>query len=343
LKSEKSNMIHIYLYTQKSLENTLTLKEEFAAFMDEFPHVLTVIDVDDEPYLREKYHDKLPFVDIGPFRLFAPIGKDEIRFAFQETQKKLKRAEEKKDTYFISRFTERPRISRSDKCSYWFSKNYMLVFNLIVLIYIGLPFLAPIFMKVGLPGLAKPIYRIYTPLCHQLAFRSWFLFGEQSFYPRELANIGGLKTYAEVSGHDEYDLSAAREFTGNEQLGYKVALCQRDVAIYGSILAFGIVFSLFKKRIKAIPWYLWIVFGLIPIGLDGFSQLLSQTGIAIFSWLPVRESTPFFRTLTGGMFGLFTAWYGYPYVRDSLMETRDQMETKFALIRAVEKVSQEGG
>jgi hypothetical protein len=33
----------------------------------------------------------------------------------------------------------------------------------------------------------------------------------------------------------EEDIFAARQFVGNPQVGYKVARCQRDVAIYGGI------------------------------------------------------------------------------------------------------------
>ncbi len=50
---------------------------------------------------------------------------------------------------------------------------------------------------------------------------------------------------------------------------------------------------------------LWILIGLGPIGLDGFSQLFSQMD---WSWLatifPYRESTPFLRVLTGALFGI---------------------------------------
>lgn len=334
-------MIQVYLYVDDSIENTKELKASVESFQNEFSHCITVVNLSQEPYLYKKFHSQIPFIDIGPYRLSPPFTRDDIFFALRETQAKLDLAIEKKDTYFLSRFSEKPNLTKSEKRSYWFAKHFMLVFNLIVLFYIGLPFLAPIFMKTGLPGLAKPIYKIYSPLCHQLAFRSWFLFGEQAVYPRALAGIEGLKTYGEVSGNDEVDLVAARNFIGNDQLGYKVALCQRDVAIYVAILAFGIVFSMFGKWFKPIPWYVWIMFGLVPIGLDGFSQLLSQTGWSFFSWLSMRESTPLFRTVTGAMFGVFTAWYGYPYVRDGFVERLDDLELKIANLRAYEKFSKE--
>jgi uncharacterized membrane protein len=112
-----------------------------------------------------------------------------------------------------------------------------------------------------------------------------------------------------------------------------MALCERDMAIYGAILLFGIVYSLTRRRIKPLHWMLWILIGMAPIGLDGFSQLFSQME---WSWLasilPYRESTPFLRVLTGGLFGFSTAWFAYPYMEESMSETRQFLIKKFAAI-----------
>jgi uncharacterized membrane protein len=124
---------------------------------------------------------------------------------------------------------------------------------------------------------------------------------------------------------DGRDLLAARAFVGNEQLGYKVALCERDVAIYGGILLFGILFALMGRKIKSIHWAIWIIFGILPIALDGVSQLISQPPMG---FIPFRESTPLLRTLTGFLFGFLTAWFGYPYVEESMKENRKYLEAK---------------
>jgi uncharacterized membrane protein len=73
-----------------------------------------------------------------------------------------------------------------------------------------------------------------------------------------------------------------------------------------------------------------------PIGLDGFSQLLGQTGWAIFDWIPLRESTPMFRVVTGGLFGLTSAWFGYPYMEESIKENRREMQLKQAIVSQIE-------
>ena len=125
------------------------------------------------------------------------------------------------------------------------------------------------------------------------------------------------------------DIFEARGFIGNDVVGYKVALCERDVAMYLTMLGFGIVFWLSGRRIRSIPWYLWVVIGLGPIGVDGLSQLPSVIA-NLPEWLPIRESTPFLRTLTGGLFGLMTAWYLYPMIEETMGETRRLVARKIA-------------
>jgi uncharacterized membrane protein len=80
---------------------------------------------------------------------------------------------------------------------------------------------------------------------------------------------------------------------------------------------------------------LWILIGLAPIGIDGFSQLLSQTNLSILNWLPLRESTPTLRIITGALFGLATAWFGFPYLEESVQENRLALEMKFAIVNQI--------
>ena len=202
----------------------------------------------------------------------------------------------------------------------------MLIFNAFTFLYVGLAFLAPVLMNGGKVGSANVIYAVYGKLCHQLSYRSWFLFGDQEAYPREIANLPDLITYEEATGNDPYDIGAAFRFTGNEELGYKVAICQRDIAIYGAILLFGIIFSITGKKIPSLPIAAWFILGIVPIGLDGLSQIISQLPWEI---IPLRESTPLLRTITGGLFGFSTAWFGYPIVEESMADTRKLMAVKF--------------
>ena len=241
-----------------------------------------------------------------------------------------------------------------DRTVYWFSRHWLAVFNVLVLIYVGLPILAPALMNAGAEGPARVIYTMYKPMCHQMTQRSFFLFGEQYAYPREIAGTDLQPIEAYVDDIAEFEnapvddwpafFAAARRFTGNEQLGYKTALCERDIGIYGFVLIGGLVFGLLRYRIKvpALPLILFIIIGLGPIALDGFSQLFSYwatptgggeaTGVlaSLANLLPLRESTPFLRTFTGALFGFMLAWLAYPQVEKGMAGTREDLRLKLS-------------
>ena len=96
--------------------------------------------------------------------------------------------------------------------------------------------------------------------------------------------------------------------------------------------ACGLVWAFYHKRSPALPFWLWILIGMGPIGLDGFSQLLSQ--IPGWQFWDYRESTPLLRTLTGAIFGISTAWFGFPVLGETFDDSRYSLEKRLAHIRA---------
>src|SRR5258708_28378673 len=64
----------------------------------------------------------------------------------------------------------------------WLLDHWVLVFLVFFGIFVILPFLAPIFMHVGWTELAQVVYTAYSTQCHQMAQRSFFLFGPQPMY-----------------------------------------------------------------------------------------------------------------------------------------------------------------
>ncbi len=318
-------MIEVILYSREDCHLCEQARADLEALQQEQPHRLTVVDVDGDPQLREAYGFNVPVVQIGPYQLKAPIARQDLLITLKAA---IHREDQiaTVDAAIESGELQIPLVwSQSDGFMLWFSRHYLAVFNLFVLIYVGLPFLAPVLMKVGAETPAGWIYRAYGYVCHEFAYRSWFLFGEQPAYPRAAAGVDDLISYEQATGLEAADLWTAREYHGTDVLGYKVALCQRDVAIYLGILVFGLLFAVSRRRLKSLHWAIWILIGILPIGLDGVSQLLSQPP---FSWLPYRESTPLFRTLTGGLFGFMTAWFGYPITEESTVDNVKYMEAK---------------
>jgi uncharacterized membrane protein len=232
---------------------------------------------------------------------------------------------------------------------YRFSQRWLFYFNIVVGIYVGLPILAPMLMNSGATAPAQAIYTIYSPMCHQMASRSFFLFGEQNAYPRALAgtNLQPLEAYtAQLDAFDEVReenwaqfFLAARRFVGNEQMGYKMALCERDIAIYSFVFLAGLLYAGLRRRyqIKPLPIWLFILVGMGPIGWDGFSQLFSYYALpldgsapegiraVLANLFPLRESTPLLRSGTGALFGFMLAWLIYPHVDDGMKLTERDM------------------
>lgn len=322
-------MLTVTLYTKEDCTLCQKVIQDLENLQDEIPHRLVLIDIERENLVSE-FGEEIPVVEVGPYRLKAPFDRKTLHMTLGAARDRLDHLDALDDEAHRKRIERGASINAADRLFYWLSNHYIWVINAFVFLYLGLSFLAPVLQAQGNLGSAKVIYSIYGRLCHQLSFRSWFLFGDQAAYPRAAAGVSGLASYAEATGLDPWNLGEARQFLGNSFLGYKIALCQRDVAIYGAMLFFGLLFAFTGKRIQSLPVAWWLVLGIAPIALDGVSQLISQLPL---DFLSVRESTPFLRTLTGSLFGFSTAWFGYPLVEETMAETRKVMAVKFAAIR----------
>lgn len=330
-------MLTITLFYRNGDPACEAARSDLQALKDSHPHELIEVNIDSDPALQKMYDGQIPVVEVGPYSLKSPFDRQKLAMtlgAAADRKSQLKRLG-RQDRYEIKRAGQTQ--NRGDRVMFWISRHYLALLNIFMLFYFGLPILAPVLMKAGVPLPASVIYTIYKPLCHQFGFRSFFLFGEQVYYPLAEAGIPGVKTFEEATGildvHNAsgYARFQAREYIGNESVGYKMALCERDIAIYGSIFLFGILYAATGRRLKPLHWLVWVLIGMGPIGLDGFSQLFSQVE---WPWLtqilPYRESTPLLRVLTGSLFGFMTAWFAYPNMEESMAETRQFFVKKFA-------------
>ncbi len=326
-------MITVTLYVRNNHPASRQAQEDLNALQDVIAHQLAVIDVDSDPALQKTYGERVPVVKAGPYELTHPFDRAALQMTLGAARDRATALEKVGDTAYQQRVKAGKELTGTDRFSLWLSRHYLAMINLLVFLYVGLPFLAPVLMKVGAPFPAKVIYSMYSPLCHQFPFRSFFLFGEQPYYPRALAHMDGVLTYEQVTNNPNIDVFEARKFLGNDVLGYKVALCERDVAIYGSILLFGLLYAVTGRKLGKIPWYIWLFVGMGPIGLDGVSQLPGLAEGVFLKILPIlRESTPLLRTITGGLFGFLTAWYLFPIIEESMLETRRTILRKISVI-----------
>ena len=316
-------MLSVTLYTREGCELCQKAEEDLRSLQDKVPHRLILIDVEKEDI--KEYIEKIPVVEVGPYQVKSPFDLKTLEMTLAAGRDRLNQLEKINQEDYQKRIERGRKVSFGDRIFKWLSKRYMSVFNGFVAIYLGLAVIAPVLYSGGSINSANFIYFVYGKMCHQLSYRSWFLYGDQAAYPREIAGLDHLQSYEEATGFDPFDIERAFKFIGNEMMGYKMALCQRDIAIYGGILLFGLIFSLTSRRIPSLPIWAWFVLGILPVGLDGLSQVISQLP---WDLVPVRESTPFLRTLTGGLFGFTTAWFGYPIVEEAMADTRKLITVK---------------
>jgi len=108
-------------------------------------------------------------------------------------------------------------------------------------------------------------------------------------------------------------------------LGYQMAYCERDTAIYASMALAGLLWARFHRHLPRLHWRLFLLL-ILPMALDGFTQLFG-----------LRESTWELRTITGALFGVACVWFGFPLlavamklIRISIRASRPRPRTVLA-------------
>ena len=223
-----------------------------------------------------------------------------------------------------------PVVSTSigDRLTFHWFKVFVLFYGL----WVGLPFLAPVFMHLNWGDAGKAIYFIYSLFCHQLPERSYFIFGQKSMY--SLQEIDSV-------WKNTLDPLTLRQFIGNQAMGWKVAWSDRMISFYTSIWVFALVWRPLRNKVKPLRWW---VFGLLllPLILDGSTHLLSDlSGFGAGfrdtnQWLSVLTNAalpPSFymgdalgsfnswmRILTGLLAGLGIVWFAFPYLEASFAQ-----------------------
>lgn len=96
-------------------------------------------------------------------------------------------------------------------------------------------------------------------------------------------------------------------------LGFQVAMCQRNMAIYASMFISGVAFAFMREQLKPLPWR-WYIVLIAPMAMDGLTQLFG-----------LRESNWTLRVITGSLFGLATVWLAYPHLEIAMRQLVGEM------------------
>lgn len=189
---------------------------------------------------------------------------------------------------------------------YWIARHWLALMILSLGLFLALPVAAPILAMRGYERLSGAIYLAYRVTCHQLPHRSWFIAGENLAYDWPVvADYLGPETRGVIDAFHNPIRDVA--------LGYQIALCQRDVAIFGGLLLTAIAFGIVRRHrdVPPLPFKIYLI-ALVPIALDGLSQLVG-----------LRESNPALRTATGLLFGVATGLLILPHLEIGFRELRD--------------------
>ena len=212
------------------------------------------------------------------------------------------------------------------------ARHWLFFVNLMIAIWVGLPWLAPVFMHWGWTGAARAIYFLYSFQCHQLPERSFFLFGRQTMY--SLAEI-------QAAWQQTNDPFILRQFIGNPEMGWKVAWSDRMVSMYTSILLGGLLYGLVRKQMKPISLGTFALL-LMPMVIDGGTHTVSDlAGIGqgfrdTNRWLQILTNNVFpitfyqgdtlgsfnswMRLITGIIFGIALVAFAFPYLNNAFAD-----------------------
>ena len=224
----------------------------------------------------------------------------------------------------------------------WLSRHWLALFNTFVGVIVVTPYLAPLFMRLGLTGLADRIYFLYMILGHQLPQRSIFLFG-----PRLTYSLPEITAFTQ-----SISPLILKDFTGNAALGWKVAYSDRLMAWYGAFWIASLVYAVIRRRVRPLPFWGLILFSL-PMFIDGATHTISDVLINNQFGAGFRDSnvwlahltnsalpTAFYagdalgsfnsimRWISGALFGVGLAWFLLPYAEGTFFYRRAELEAK---------------
>jgi uncharacterized membrane protein len=223
------------------------------------------------------------------------------------------------------------RVTPDAGISNWIRRHWFLLFISIIGVYVGLPWLAPVFMELGWTNAGNAIYLIYMTQCHQLPQRSFFLFGDKAMYA--LSDV-------QSAWKNSANPLVLRQFVGNSELGWKVAWSDRMVYMYTSVILWGVIlFYPRRSKLKPLPWWGFLLL-LLPMAIDGGTHFISDIVGGIGSgfrdsniWLSSLTGNTFpatfytgdalgsfnswMRLVTGILFALGVVWFIFPYLQRS--------------------------
>lgn len=208
-----------------------------------------------------------------------------------------------------------------------------LILGFIFLYLLG-SFIPAIAFNNGNEQLGRRVNSVYRFFCHQRVERSLFIFAgesEDSFYSANFYSVEYLQEEEVIPYYNPYvpDRFSKTVFgypyVGNEVVGYKTAICIRDLAIYIALLFTGILYMAYSRKNGGKIYKFSFKFCLmlmLPMAVDVLIQILGQ----IFDWSFVTDAyinSIIKRIITGALFGIGFSLFIFPNLQDSLDDKKE--------------------
>ena len=153
-------MLTVTLYTRNDCHLCEQAKADLSALQEKYPHRLVEIDIDSDPALQKAYLVEIPVLEVGPYILKSPFDKQKLSMTLGAAGDRRGQLDKLGRVDHHDRVRRGQNISGADRFMFWVSKHYLAIFNVFMLLYFGLPILAPLLMKAGAPLPANVLYTI---------------------------------------------------------------------------------------------------------------------------------------------------------------------------------------
>ena len=180
-----------------------------------------------------------------------------------------------------------------------FMRHWLDIILVPLLLFVLLPFAAPVAMHWGWTEVGKAIYLFYSPFCHQLPERSWFFFGDKLTYTVD-------EIFAVYPYTDGWRL---RWFIGTEAMGWKVAWSDRMISFYTMTPLLMWVYRVLVRYCEPISGRLFVL-TLLPMAMDGGTHLINDVLTTVGGW-GFRDQNAWLAWLTGNAFPDFYAGHHF--------------------------------
>ena len=273
---------------------------------------LTEVNILDDMATYEQYKDIIPVVEVTEARvgrLVAPITEGEMSAYFDMARGVVA---SRSATGYGSVLPVRE--TAFDRLAKWIGKRWLRLVCVVMGIFVGIPWLAPVFASLGWWDLANPIYTAYALTCHQLPERAGSVFGYQvAFCYRNTALYGGIALFGVLYG------------LARDRRGGPLPFLRRQLPWWGLVLLLlpmsvdGVTHMLGLR--DGLDWTMDASFGSFYIGSQPFS---------LNWWL---------RVSTGLLAAMGAVWFAFPRMQKAV-DDAEQIRLIYAQSRAMRSQAQ---